>query len=98
MEPPWEGRTNVYINGPGQMTKMADMPIYGKNLKNLLLQNRKSYDLETWHVASVIQALQRLYKRLSCVDLDLFYGRVKFSETIAASDLKFGRRRHLIEL
>ena len=23
-----------------------------KTLKNLLLQNRKSYDLETWHVAS----------------------------------------------
>ena len=33
-----------YINGPGHMTKMAAMPIYGKNLKNLL-QNQKSYDL-----------------------------------------------------
>ena len=33
------------------MTKMAAMPIYGKNFKNLLLQNQKSYDLETWHVA-----------------------------------------------
>ena len=30
--PPWEGGTNVYINGPGHMIKMADMPIYGKNL------------------------------------------------------------------
>ena len=27
-----------------------------KTLKNLLLQNQKSYDLETWHVASGIQA------------------------------------------
>ena len=47
VEPPWEGRTKVYINGPGHMTKMAARPIYGKNLKNLLLQNQKSYDLET---------------------------------------------------
>ena len=32
VEPPWEGVTKVYINGPGHMTKMANMPIYGKNL------------------------------------------------------------------
>ena len=37
--PPWEGGTKVYINGPGHMTKMAAMPIYGKYLKSLLLQN-----------------------------------------------------------
>ena len=42
VEPPWEGGTKVYINGPGHMTKMAAMPIYSKNLKNLLLQNQKS--------------------------------------------------------
>ena len=30
VEPPWEGRTKVYINGPGHMTEMAAMPIYGK--------------------------------------------------------------------
>ena len=47
VEPPLKGGTKVYINGPGHMTKMAAMPIYGKNLKNLLLQNQKSYDLET---------------------------------------------------
>ena len=32
VEPPWEGGTNVYINGLGHMTKVAVMPIYGKNL------------------------------------------------------------------
>ena len=32
VEPPWEGGTKVYINGPGHMTKMAGRPIYGKNL------------------------------------------------------------------
>ena len=33
IRPPWEGGTKVCINGPGHMTKMAAMPIYGKNLK-----------------------------------------------------------------
>ena len=32
VEPSWEGRTKVCINGPGHMTKMAATPIYGKNL------------------------------------------------------------------
>ena len=50
---------NVYIDGTGHLTKKADMPIYGKNL---LFQNQKSYDLETWHVALGTQALQSLYK------------------------------------
>ena len=58
---PWQGGKKVYINGPGHMTKMAAMPIYGKNLKSLL-QNEKSNDLETWHVASGTQALQSAYK------------------------------------
>ena len=61
MEPPWEGGTKVYINHPGHMTKMAARPIYGKNLKNRLLQNQKSYDLETRHVALGTQVLQSLY-------------------------------------
>ena len=33
VEPPWEGGTKVYINGPGHMTKVAARPIYGKNTK-----------------------------------------------------------------
>ena len=32
-----------------------------KAFKNLLLQNQKSYDLETWHVALGTQALQNFY-------------------------------------
>ena len=35
VEPPWEGGTKVYINGPGHMTKMAAMPIYGKNASKI---------------------------------------------------------------
>ena len=45
------GNKNL-LNGAGHMTKMAAMPIYGKNLKqNLLLQNPKCDDLETWYAA-----------------------------------------------
>ena len=33
MEPPWEGVKKVYINGPGHMTKIAAVSIYGKSLK-----------------------------------------------------------------
>ena len=51
----------MYINNSGQVTKMAAMPIYVKTFKNLL-QNRKSYDLETWHVALGCQAPKSLYK------------------------------------
>ena len=32
VEPTWEGGLKIYINGPGHMTKMAAMSIYGKNL------------------------------------------------------------------
>ena len=51
----------VCINGQGHMTKMAAMAI-AKTLKNLLLQNQKAYDFETWHEASGNGALQSLYK------------------------------------
>ena len=63
MEPPWEGGTKVYINGPGHMTKMAAMPICGKNLKKSSSPEPEvPYDFEIWHVAMGTQALQSLYK------------------------------------
>ena len=33
------------------MTKMAAMPIYGKNFKKSLLWNQMANDLETWYAA-----------------------------------------------
>ena len=33
VEPPWDGRIKTYSNGPGHMTNMDVMPIYGKNRK-----------------------------------------------------------------
>ena len=52
----------IYTNELGRMTSMAAMPIYGKNLKNLLLQNQSTNDLETWYVASCIGVLPKLFK------------------------------------
>ena len=43
MEPPWDRWTEVYLNRPGRMTKMAAMPIYGKEnktFKYILLWNQ----------------------------------------------------------
>ena len=69
--------TKVYVNGPGHMTKMAAMPIYGKNHKTLLLWNRWTDFNETWYVASGTLAHHTLYK-WPWVDLDLFYGKVNY--------------------
>ena len=35
----------VCSDGPGHMTSMAAMPIYGKNFKNLLLRKQNTDDL-----------------------------------------------------
>ena len=51
----------VYINGYGHMTKMAAKAINSIFL-NLLLQNQKAYDFETWHEALSNGGLQNLYK------------------------------------
>ena len=61
-----------------QTNKMSAMPIYGQNLQNLLLWNQKADDLHTWYAASGAQVLPSLFKWCPWVDLDLFYGKVKF--------------------
>ena len=62
MESPWDGGTKVCSNGRGHKTKVAAMPIYGNNLKNLLLRNQKADDLDTWYAASGAQELLSLFK------------------------------------
>ena len=49
---PWDGRTKVYSNGLGHITKMAAMPFYGKTLKNLLRNQQAADDHETLNTAS----------------------------------------------
>ena len=57
VEPPWDGRMIDCSNDLGHMTNMAAMPIYYKNLKNLLLWNQKADDLESWYAALGMRAL-----------------------------------------
>ena len=52
----------IYTTGLGHTTKMAAMPIYGKNLKKLLPQNQMTYGLETWYVPSGTRVLPRLFR------------------------------------
>ena len=61
-DPPWDGEAKVSSNGLGHMANMAAMPIYGKNLKNLLLWNQKADDLESWYVALGARILPSLFK------------------------------------
>ena len=51
-----------------------------KTLKNLLLQNQSTDDLETWYVALCMSVLPRLFKLSTWVDLDPFYAKVKFGD------------------
>ena len=84
-----------------------------KTLKNLLLMNWRADFQETCYVASRTPAHYSFVKMMPLSYFDLFYGKVKFgnlafsigksentgffSETIAASDLKGTRSRHLIK-
>ena len=69
------GKKNC-TNGLGHMTNMATMPIYGKNLKNLLLQNQQTDGLETWYVALGTQEELRLFKLWPLVDHDQLYAQI----------------------
>ena len=63
VETPYDAGTKICSNGPGHMTKMVAMPIYGKKtFKNLLLQNQKADDLGTWYVALGIWGLPSSFK------------------------------------
>ena len=63
VEPPWEGGTKVCINGPGHMTKLAAMPIYGKNLKKSSSHPEPAGRFPlTWYVESGTPAHHSLYK------------------------------------
>ena len=61
MHPSSTGGKKVHIFRPGHMTKMTAMSIYGKNLKNLLLQNHCADCFGTWYVASKELVLPNIY-------------------------------------
>ena len=63
MKTPYDKFAKIYTNCCGHMTKMADIPIHGRNpFKNLLLQNQKADDLGTWYVTFEMWGLPSLFK------------------------------------
>ena len=52
MGPSVEGMLTICSNCSAPLNKMAAMPIYGKTLKNLRLQNKESFEAESWYTAS----------------------------------------------
>ena len=55
------------------MTKMANMFIYGKNFKNLILWNQKADDLETWYAALVTRVPPSIFKWWPSVDFTYMF-------------------------
>ena len=69
----------IYWHDAGHMTKMAAMPIYGKNPSKIFFSGTGGpISKKPWSVALVTPAHHGLFKWWSWVDLDLFYGKVKF--------------------
>ena len=53
----------MYINNLGPMTKMAAMPIYGKNPSNIFFSEiNRLTSIKFWREASMAIVLQRIYK------------------------------------
>ena len=57
MGPSVERMLTVCFNGFAPLNKMAVMPIYGKTLKNLLLQNLENFEAEFWYTLFGTQSL-----------------------------------------
>ena len=52
----------VGVGRRGSIASLRSIPIYGKNLKNLLLWNQKVDDLESWYAALGTQVLPNVFK------------------------------------
>ena len=62
VEPSVKEVLKICSNGHGPLIKIAAIPIYGKILKNLLLQNQESFKVQSWYIASWTQGLLNLSK------------------------------------
>ena len=113
VEPPWVGGTKFCSQHLGHMTKMVATPIYGKNPSKIFFSRtggRISTKLGMYHqgLQPIIVCsnddpgltLTYFTARSNLVTYAYLYEKmitVDFSETIAASDLKIFRSRHLNE-
>ena len=103
MEPPWDGGMKICSNGPGHMTKMVAMSIYGKNLTSLLRNQRPI----TLKLGTLVRENYQVFSNddpgmtvtyftgRSIWSLKLLYSEkgktMDFSETIVVYDLKLAR-------
>ena len=63
MSLPWDGGTKDCSVGPDNMTKMATMPIYGKNLKKIFFSGTKRLMIvKLGNAASGARVLPNLFK------------------------------------
>ena len=105
-EPPWNGGTKVCSNGPGHMTKMAAMPIYGKNFKKIFSGTKRPMTLKLRMQHWVRKYYQVCSNNDNGLTLTYFTARstlvpyafvwekdktMDFSETIVVYDIKVGR-------
>ena len=94
MELLWEGGTNVCSNGPGHMTKMAAMPIYGTKRPMTLKLGIQHCVLEYYQICSNDDpglTLTYFTERSNLVPYAFVWEKGKTmgcSETIVVNDLK----------
>ena len=62
--------------------RWAPCPYMVNTFKNLLLQNQLTDGLGTWYVALGTWVLPRMFKWWPWVDLDYFYGKVKYGKML----------------
>ena len=72
MEPAWDGGMKVWSNGQGHMTKMAAMPLCGKNLKKNIFSGTKRLMTLKVGVQHWVRVLPIIFKWWPWDDLDLF--------------------------
>ena len=101
VEAPWDGEMKVHSNGPGDMTNMAAIPIYGINLKNssspeprCLLTWNLVYSIECSSTTKCIQMMTLDGPWSNLVPYAFVWEKGKtldFAETIVVCDIKVGR-------
>ena len=103
LEPQWDRGTKECSSGPGHMTKMAAMPIYGKNMKNSSSLEPKGWwpwkfvcSIKCYQICSNDDTgltLTYFTTRSNLVPCAFVWEKVKtmdFSETIVVYDIKGG--------
>ena len=70
----------MYINYPGHMTKMTAMVISGKPPSKS--SSLEQVDFFQQNLVSGTRILQCVHKLSTCVDIDLFYGKVSLGRTL----------------